>query len=476
MSRPYREEANLAVLRCVGRGQRVLDIGCGRGRLGAEVRALGNTVHGIELDADSAAIAATRLDLVHCGDARDRAHLPEGIREGKYDLVLLCDVLEHLAQPEELLRAVRGYLREGGRVIVSLPNVAAWPIRLQLAAGRFTYADSGILDRTHLRFFTRTTARALVRKADYDIVAEGVTPYLARALLGLVGRLRAEDGPAGLVDSRAYRVYARWIEPVEARLARLWPGMLAFQNVLLARARPEPASLGEKRIVVAMISRNEATAVAGVLREIREAAPEAQVLLVDSSTDGTAELAEQHGAVVVRQNPPRGYGPAMAAALQEAARRADVVVTMDCDGTYPASAIRPLAALVVERGWDLVNATRLARRPDAMPWANWVANTVFAWTTRLVHGLQTTDVHSGMRAYRASMLRDLTFGEVGAALPVELLVKPARLGYRVTEVAIDYRERIGTTTLRRLESTLWTFRRIFAQLRTGRRVRTGPRQ
>jgi glycosyltransferase involved in cell wall biosynthesis len=161
----------------------------------------------------------------------------------------------------------------------------------------------------------------------------------------------------------------------------------------------------------------------------------------------------------------------MIRALREAAQRGEVVVTLDCDGTYPSSEIPRLARMVIDEGWDLVTATRLARRPEAMPIANWMANALFAAVTRVVHGLKVTDVHSGMRAYRSAMLDNVEFMAEGPALPVELLIKPARLGYKVTEVPIEYRERIGATTLNRFASTYWTFRRIFALTATPRRPR-----
>ncbi len=225
------------------------------------------------------------------------------------------------------------------------------------------------------------------------------------------------------------------------------------------------------RIVVAMISRNEAAAVGPVIDQIRAAAPQADILLVDSSTDATAAIAEARGATVIRQLPPRGYGPAMMTALRTAAARSDVVVTMDCDGTYPAGAIPALAAAVLNDEADLVNATRLARRPGAMPVPNWAANVLFAAMSRALHGLRVTDVHSGMRAYRSSMLLALDFDADGPALPVELIIKPARLGYRVVETPIPYAQRIGNTTLDRFDSTVWTVRRILRMARVGRRVR-----
>ena len=103
-----------------------------------------------------------------------------------------------------------------------------------------------------------------------------------------------------------------------------------------------------------------------------------------------------------------------------------------------------------------------------MPLPNYLANRVFAGVASAIHGLHTTDVHSGMRAYRTAMLRAVDVDPNGQALPVDLLVIPARLGYRIVEVEIPYRERIGATSLRRLESTLWTFRRLL-------RARVGAR-
>ena len=211
-------------------------------------------------------------------------------------------------------------------------------------------------------------------------------------------------------------------------------------------------------VTVAMITMNEEGAVRKVVEEIRAAVGNAEILLVDSSSDATAQIAADLGCRVVRQFPPRGYGPAMTRALREAA--GETIVTLDCDDTYPVEVIPELVARI-ERGADLVNATRLERRPRAMPFANYLANRLFAWTARLLYGLKTTDVHSGMRAYRKSMLEQLEWEEGPPALPVDLLLLPYRLGFRVEEIPIDYRERIGNTTLRRWSSALWTFRRLF---------------
>lgn len=212
------------------------------------------------------------------------------------------------------------------------------------------------------------------------------------------------------------------------------------------------------KLTVSMITMNEEGAVGKVVGDIRRVAPDAEILLVDSSKDRTAEIAEAHGCRVIRQFPPQGYGPAMDRAVREAT--GDVVITLDCDDTYPVEEIPRLLSLV-EQGWDLVNTTRVWRRPKAMPFANFLANRAFALAARIVHGIRTTDLHSGMRAYRKSMIDQVSWNPRGPALPVDMLVIPYRRGFKVIDVNIDYRERIGTTTLHRWSSTLWTFKRIW---------------
>lgn len=212
------------------------------------------------------------------------------------------------------------------------------------------------------------------------------------------------------------------------------------------------------KLTVSMITMNEERAVTKVIHDIRRVAPDAEVLLVDSSKDRTAEIAQELGCRVIKQFPPQGYGPAMDRAVREAA--GDVVITLDCDDTYPVEAIPEMMRLIDE-GYDLVNTTRVWRRPKAMPFANFLANRVFALGARILHGLKTTDVHSGMRAYRKSMIDNVQWIAKGAALPVDMYVIPYRRGYRTVEIPIDYRERIGTTTLHRFSSTLWTFKRLW---------------
>jgi glycosyltransferase involved in cell wall biosynthesis len=213
-------------------------------------------------------------------------------------------------------------------------------------------------------------------------------------------------------------------------------------------------------ITVAMITLNEEKAVGKVIADIQAATAglDVEILVVDSSKDRTPEIAAAAGARVVRQFPPQGYGRAMGRALSEGF--GDVVITLDCDDTYPTDRIPRLAEMVLSGRYDLVNASRLETKPASMPMPNYLANWLFAFVSWILLGVKTTDVHSGMRSYRKTMLDKMTFDPNGPALPVELLLKPALAGYRIAEIFIPYNDRIGVTTLNKWESTIWTLRRI----------------
>jgi glycosyltransferase involved in cell wall biosynthesis len=217
-------------------------------------------------------------------------------------------------------------------------------------------------------------------------------------------------------------------------------------------------SLDREHLTVAMITRNEEKAIGKVIGDIRQIVPDAEILVVDSSSDRTAEIAEEMGARVIKQFPARGYGPAMDLALRSGSGK--VVVTLDCDDTYPADMIPTLARLVLEDGYDLVDGSRLAHKPKAMPWLNYLANWGFALLASLLFFRRVTDLHSGMRAYRKELIDGLAYQPRGAALPVELLLRPLKMGKKFKVVYIEYRDRIGQTTMQPLQSAWWTLRRI----------------
>jgi 2-polyprenyl-3-methyl-5-hydroxy-6-metoxy-1,4-benzoquinol methylase len=189
---------------------RVLDVGCSGGAFAERLEALGHTVTGI--------------DCVEVEGVRDRCSggffladleegLPEGIGEG-YDYVVAGDVIEHLSRPERLLAEVRGVLRPDGHVLLSVPNFGHWYSRLRVALGIFDYDRRGILDETHLRFFSRASLRRTVRAAGYDVLSLSATGAPFWSVLG--------GGPVSTV-----------LGGVSKLLTRLRPTLFGYQYVAL---------------------------------------------------------------------------------------------------------------------------------------------------------------------------------------------------------------------------------------------------
>jgi 2-polyprenyl-3-methyl-5-hydroxy-6-metoxy-1,4-benzoquinol methylase len=233
---PYFEDVNLALVRLWrGRsGLDVLDVGCGYGRNGWEIQKLGNRVTGIESDATAIKVAAERLERVAPVNLLDLDAVRAQLAGRKFDVIIFADVLEHLPWPIGALRSYVEFLKDGGSVIVSLPNVALWSVRLALLFGRFQYTGSGVMDATHMRFFTRRSVREMFAAAALKPVATTYNPGIVRVLLPLIKKA-APQNPTALIDSRAYRTYVKLVHPVERAVASLAPGLLAFQIVTEAR-------------------------------------------------------------------------------------------------------------------------------------------------------------------------------------------------------------------------------------------------
>lgn len=243
----------------------------------------------------------------------------------------------------------------------------------------------------------------------------------------------------------------------------------AHKKLVVARVTPKPGKLS---LTVGMLTLNERESVERMIDEIREYAPDAKILIIDSSKDETPDLARAKGAEVIRQVPASGHGPAMELLMYSAAERGDALVYIDCDFTYPTSYI-PRVRELLEQGADVVNATRTHKYPDAMPIPNFVANRVFAAVAQAVHGIPTTDLHSGLRGYRSSLIRSFAFSGDRDALPVSTLIHPAKANYHVVDLPIPYSERVGVSKLAKVRGTLWTFARIASEIPHGRRVRRG---
>lgn len=170
---PYSSHARIIDL--VGEDRKVLDVGCWDGYIGKRLAGKGCSVVGIELDAAAAAAAERFYDRVIVADVESLEGLD--YPEGHFDVIIFGDVLEHLKDPSYVLKMFHRYLSGDGFILCTLPNVAHFYNRLMLLLGRWDYQDYGIMDRTHLRFFTVSTAQQLVRDAGFRITRLDYTAW-----------------------------------------------------------------------------------------------------------------------------------------------------------------------------------------------------------------------------------------------------------------------------------------------------------
>lgn len=257
---PYLEEVNEGILRqftpARGAPEQVLDVGCGQGTLGGELHALGHVVWGIEASPLAAAKASLRVDRCIQADLLDFPAVERVLAEARFDAIVFSDVLEHVYDPLGVLRFYGRFLRPTGRFLVSVPNVVNWQTRLSLLFGRFEYQDTGVLDRTHVRFFTFRSARRLLEAAGCAVEKADFTPHLVRAALPMIKRVlvpraaaSGADGARAIVDSPLFRFYLRWVYPAEYRLAGLCRPLFAFRIVLVARLaqrQPGPTAVAAR--------------------------------------------------------------------------------------------------------------------------------------------------------------------------------------------------------------------------------------
>lgn len=177
----YYRELNLGLLELMPLGvQLLVEVGCAEGGLGERYKQRNSQCRyiGIERFAPAAEVARTRLDRVLVADVEQ---LPdEGLDfKGQVDCLVYSDVLEHLVDPWRVLRQHSGWLREGGYLVASIPNVGHLQVILGLVAGQWEYAAEGLLDRTHLRYFTYQSLPQLLAQAGLAIVEcrANINPY-----------------------------------------------------------------------------------------------------------------------------------------------------------------------------------------------------------------------------------------------------------------------------------------------------------
>jgi predicted TPR repeat methyltransferase len=204
------------IRRYAKRGGKLLDLGAAGGELGQAVRGHFGRAVGFEYNVDCVGSLRGKFDQVVIADLERVRKLPDNA-----DAIVLADVLEHLRSPAAALQLVRGALANDGRLFVSVPNIANITVRLGLLFGIFEYRDRGILDHTHLRFYTMRTIRREIENAGFRIVAMRGSSVPIRLI---IGRFTPEP-------------ILRFGEAILSRVTRVWRALFAYQILLVAEKK-----------------------------------------------------------------------------------------------------------------------------------------------------------------------------------------------------------------------------------------------
>ncbi len=215
--------AHQRIIGWVGKNKEVLELGCASGYMSKEFAKNGCRVTGIEIDSKTGEEAAEYGCKVIIGDVEKQSTIKQLVGK-KFEVIILADVLEHLKDPERTLKNMVKLLGKEGRIIISVPNIAFLTNRLLLLLGRFDYTDWGIMDRTHLRFFTKKSILDLVRNSElivekFDYVANFTQlPFYMQTLYPILGK-------------------QRWWRKLEYKITGLWPAGLAVQFLLICHRK-----------------------------------------------------------------------------------------------------------------------------------------------------------------------------------------------------------------------------------------------
>src|SRR4030042_230941 len=207
----YSRHINELIYKLIPKNKKILDVGCNTGNLGEKlIKEKNCEVWGIDYSKEAIKLAKKRLTQTKVFDL-ETYKIP--FPKEKFDIIIFADVLEHLRYPEEILKKFSNMLNESGLVFTSIPNIANIKIRFNLLLGKWDYQEEGILDKTHLRFFTKKTIRSLFRNSGYRIIEMDSTPGFKFFVLR----------------------YFKFLLKIQETLCKIYPKLFALQFIVIAK-------------------------------------------------------------------------------------------------------------------------------------------------------------------------------------------------------------------------------------------------
>jgi SAM-dependent methyltransferase len=221
--------------------KKVLDVGCGSGLYGEALMKMGNKVYGMDSAVEVKKICDSRLTQFYLQDITDYKTIEKVLKGQTFDVIVFADVLEHLPDPVTTLTFYTQFLSKKGLIYISLPNVGVWYVRFAHLFGKFDYTETGVMDKTHLRFFTKKTIMRLLKECNLEAVTVDIVPGIFVGFAPLVrayftrGKDPTKLDKMAIVKSPSYKFYMRYIYPVEYAVCRVFPGLLGFKYIVRAK-------------------------------------------------------------------------------------------------------------------------------------------------------------------------------------------------------------------------------------------------
>jgi 2-polyprenyl-3-methyl-5-hydroxy-6-metoxy-1,4-benzoquinol methylase len=244
---PYEIEVNNVALKLINNflmnnssQLKILDVGCGYGMLLSELSTKYKNIDLFGIEKSKEAIKKIP-SFVHLftADIEDHDDVLNKLNKEKFDLIIFSDVLEHLYDPVNTLNFYSKFIKKNGAIVVTVPNIGNIYSRISLFFGFFNYSETGVMDKTHIRFFTKKTLSKLaisanlkIIKSDYDsIIIRWFVPTIKYFFKG-----HSMKASSKLIDSNFYKFYFKFIRPVEEVFSSIIPTLFAFRlGVLLKK-------------------------------------------------------------------------------------------------------------------------------------------------------------------------------------------------------------------------------------------------
>jgi 2-polyprenyl-3-methyl-5-hydroxy-6-metoxy-1,4-benzoquinol methylase len=195
---------HMKITKFIQKQKKVLDVGCAYGNLAEVMFTNECEVVGVEIDPEAGKNAQKYCKEVLIGDAELIELSSKYINY--FDYIIFADILEHLKNPVKVLKRFKKYLKNEGCIVISLPNITNWRMRLKILFGNFEYENTGVMDSGHIRFFNEKTAKSLLYDSGFEIIKFDLT--------GL-------ETPIGT--------------SILHKIGRLWPNLLAYQFLIIAK-------------------------------------------------------------------------------------------------------------------------------------------------------------------------------------------------------------------------------------------------